>query len=44
VVAPERPFRISNEGPEPFEAVCCMAAGGQAVVAGQGAFPPPWAV
>ena len=44
VVAPERPFRIANDGPEPFEAVCCMAAGGQAVVAGQGAFPPPWAV
>jgi mannose-6-phosphate isomerase-like protein (cupin superfamily) len=44
VVAPERRFRITNDGPEPFEAVCCMAAGGQAVVAGQGAFPPPWAV
>jgi mannose-6-phosphate isomerase-like protein (cupin superfamily) len=44
VVAPERPFTIRNDGPEPFEAVCCMAAGGQAVVAGQGAFAPPWAV
>jgi mannose-6-phosphate isomerase-like protein (cupin superfamily) len=44
VVAPERAFSIRNDGPEPFEAVCCMAAGGQAVVAGQGAFPPPWAV
>jgi mannose-6-phosphate isomerase-like protein (cupin superfamily) len=44
VVAPERTFTIRNEGPEPFEAVCCMAAGGQAVVAGQGAFPPPWTV
>jgi len=43
VVAPDRPFRIRNEGGEPFEAVCCMAAGGQAVVAGQGAFVPPWA-
>ena len=43
VVAPERPFRIRNDGPEPFEAVCCMAAGGEAVVAGQGAFVPPWA-
>ena len=41
VVAPERPFSIRNEGPEPFEAVCCMAAGGRAVVAGQGAFVPP---
>jgi mannose-6-phosphate isomerase-like protein (cupin superfamily) len=44
VVAPERGFTIRNDGPEPFEAVCCMAAGGQAVVAGQGAFAPPWAV
>jgi mannose-6-phosphate isomerase-like protein (cupin superfamily) len=43
VVAPEREFTIRNDGPEPFEAVCCMAAGGQAVVAGEGAFVPPWA-
>ena len=43
VVAPERPFSIRNDGAEPFEAVCCMAAGGRAVVAGQGAFVPPWA-
>ena len=28
---------------EPFEAVCCMAAGGQAVVEGEGTFVPPWA-
>jgi mannose-6-phosphate isomerase-like protein (cupin superfamily) len=43
VVAPGLRFRISNEGAEPFEAVCCMAAGGEAVVEGQGAFVPPWA-
>jgi mannose-6-phosphate isomerase-like protein (cupin superfamily) len=43
VVAPGRRFSISNEGPEPFEAVCCMAAGGEAVVEGQGSFVPPWA-
>jgi mannose-6-phosphate isomerase-like protein (cupin superfamily) len=43
VVAPERAFSIRNDGPEPFEAVCCMAAGGRAVVEGQGAFVPPWA-
>jgi mannose-6-phosphate isomerase-like protein (cupin superfamily) len=43
VVAPERPFSIRNDGAEPFEAVCCMAAGGEAVVAGEGAFVPPWA-
>lgn len=43
VVAPGRAFSIRNDGPEPFEAVCCMAAGGRAVVAGQGGFVPPWA-
>jgi mannose-6-phosphate isomerase-like protein (cupin superfamily) len=43
VVAPGRRFSISNEGAEPFEAVCCMAAGGQAIVAGEGTFVPPWA-
>jgi mannose-6-phosphate isomerase-like protein (cupin superfamily) len=43
VVAPDRPFSIRNDGPERFEAVCCMAAGGQAVVIGQDAFVPPWA-
>jgi mannose-6-phosphate isomerase-like protein (cupin superfamily) len=43
VVAPERRFTIRNDGAEPFEAVCCMAAGGQAVVEGEGAFVPPWA-
>jgi mannose-6-phosphate isomerase-like protein (cupin superfamily) len=43
VVAPDREFAIRNDGPEPFEAVCCMAAGGRAVVAGQDAFVPPWA-
>ena len=43
VVAPERRFTISNDGAEPFEAVCCMAAGGRAVVEGEGSFVPPWA-
>ena len=43
VVAPGRPFRIRNDGAEPFEAVCCMAAGGRAIVDGQDAFVPPWA-
>jgi mannose-6-phosphate isomerase-like protein (cupin superfamily) len=43
VVAPSRRFSIRNEGAEPFEAVCCMAAGGQSVVEGEGAFVPPWA-
>jgi mannose-6-phosphate isomerase-like protein (cupin superfamily) len=43
VVAPSRRFTIRNDGTEPFEAVCCMAAGGQAVVEGEGTFVPPWA-
>ena len=43
VVAPERRFTIRNDGAEPFEAVCCMAAGGRAVVEGEGSFVPPWA-
>ena len=43
VVAPQRRFAIRNDGREPFEAVCCMAAGGKAVVDGQGSFVPPWA-
>ena len=38
-----RRFTIRNDGAEPFEAVCCMAAGGQAVVEGEGTFVPPWA-
>jgi mannose-6-phosphate isomerase-like protein (cupin superfamily) len=43
IVAPGRRFTIRNDGAEPFEAVCCMAAGGQAVVEGEGSFVPPWA-
>jgi mannose-6-phosphate isomerase-like protein (cupin superfamily) len=43
VVAAERRFTIRNDGAEPFEAVCCMAAGGRAVVEGEGSFVPPWA-
>ena len=34
---------VNHDGAEPFEAVCCMAAGGQAVVEGEGSFVPPWA-
>ena len=43
VMAPSRRFSIHNDAAEPFEAVCCMAAGGQAVVDGEGTFVPPWA-
>jgi len=44
IVAPDRRFTISNRGSEDFEAVCSMAAGGMAVVEGEGTFVPPWAV
>ena len=44
IVAPDQRFTISNHGADDFEAVCCMAAGGMAVVEGEGAFVPPWAV
>jgi mannose-6-phosphate isomerase-like protein (cupin superfamily) len=44
VVEPGRAFTIRNDGSEPFEAVCCMAAGGEAIVEGEGSFVPPWAV
>ena len=43
IVAPDRGFTIRNDGAEPFEAVCCMAAGGRAVIPGSEAFVPPWA-
>ncbi len=36
--------RTSRAGDsEPFEAVCCMAAGGEAIVEGEGSFVPLWA-
>jgi hypothetical protein len=44
IVAPDQRFTISNHGADDFEAVCCMTAGGMAVVDGEGAFVPPWAV
>jgi mannose-6-phosphate isomerase-like protein (cupin superfamily) len=40
-IPPEVPFRIANAGDVPFEAVACMAAGGQARV-GDATFAPPW--
>lgn len=43
-VPPGTPFRILNPGPGLFEAVACMAAGGQARVPGAEPFTPPWAL
>jgi len=42
-VPPDTPFRISNPGPQPFEAIACMAAGGTARLADGVPFVPPWA-
>jgi quercetin dioxygenase-like cupin family protein len=37
------PFRLANEGDEPFEAICCMAAGGMGQIDDGEPFTPPWA-
>jgi quercetin dioxygenase-like cupin family protein len=36
-------FRLATAGDEPFEAVACMAAGGQGQVGDGEPFTPPWA-
>ena len=43
-VPPRTAFRIRNGGTEPFEAVACMSAEGQARVGGEPPFTPPWAL
>jgi len=42
-VPPGAPFVVRNAGAAPFEALACMPAHGQAVVAGGAPFTPPWA-
>jgi len=42
-VPPRTWFTISNDGPEQFTAICCMAAGGQARIGDGELFPIPWA-
>lgn len=42
-VPPRTWFVISNDGPERFTAICCMAAGGQARIGDGEPFPIPWA-
>jgi mannose-6-phosphate isomerase-like protein (cupin superfamily) len=42
-VPPGVTFSLANRGAEPFEAVACMAAGGQALVGDAAPFTPPWA-
>ncbi|ATQ77182.1 cupin [Massilia violaceinigra] len=43
VVPPHTMFTITNSGATPFKAVAVLPVGGQAVIAGQPAFTPPWA-
>lgn len=43
-VPPGLPFRLHNAGREPFVAVACMVAGGQAQIGDGPPFVPPWAV
>jgi quercetin dioxygenase-like cupin family protein len=43
-VPPGIDFALANHGDEPFEAVACMAAGGQAQIGDGAPFTPPWAV
>jgi hypothetical protein len=40
------PFRLANASvdEEPFEAICCMVAGGQGQIGDGDAFTPPWAM
>lgn len=42
-VPPNTWFAVSNDGPERFTAICCMAAGGQARIGDGDPFPIPWA-
>jgi mannose-6-phosphate isomerase-like protein (cupin superfamily) len=42
-VPPHVAFCVSNGSGEPFEAICCMAAGGQGQIGDGEPFTPPWA-
>jgi len=43
VLPADTDFSLANSGSEPFEAVVVLPVGGQAVIAGQPPFVPPWA-
>jgi quercetin dioxygenase-like cupin family protein len=45
-VPPGVPFRLANASPdgEPFDAICCMVAGGQGQIGDGDPFTPPWAM
>jgi mannose-6-phosphate isomerase-like protein (cupin superfamily) len=42
-VPPRIPFRLANGSEEPFEAICCMVAGGKGQIGDGEPFTPPWA-
>jgi quercetin dioxygenase-like cupin family protein len=42
-VPPDHDFRVANEAESPFEAIVCMAAGGQARIGDGEPFVAPWA-
>ena len=43
VLPPATDFTIEAAGDEPFRALVCLPVGGQAVIAGNAPFTPPWA-
>ncbi|MBA3907437.1 MAG: cupin domain-containing protein [Pseudonocardiales bacterium] len=43
VVPPDLPFRLAPAGDGPLRALCCLPVGGQARMAGEPPFTPPWA-
>ena len=44
ICIPERvEFRLNNAFADPFEAICCMAAGGMGQIGDGEPFAPPWA-
>jgi mannose-6-phosphate isomerase-like protein (cupin superfamily) len=43
IIPADTEFAIANSGDVPFEAVVAFPVGGEAVVAGEAPFVPPWA-
>jgi mannose-6-phosphate isomerase-like protein (cupin superfamily) len=43
IVPPDTEFALFNPGETPFEAVAVLPVGGQAMMAGNPPFTPPWA-
>jgi quercetin dioxygenase-like cupin family protein len=43
IVPAHTEFELANGGDEPLRALCCLPAGGQALLPGGEPFTPPWA-